>query len=86
MSSRRLSDTREKKSTKQHAADRKPQALIAATATPAVSADERRSMIACSAYLRAERRAFAAGGETEDWLAAEREIDALLSGGHSAAQ
>lgn len=94
MSSRRLSDTRDtsrpvsspaKKSAK-HAADRKPQAVIVATATPAVTADERRGMIACAAYLRAEGRAFAAGNETEDWLEAEREIDALLGGGHSAAQ
>jgi hypothetical protein len=36
-------------------------------------------MIAESAYLRAERRGFAPGGELEDWMAAEREVDALLS-------
>jgi len=39
----------------------------------------RRAMIAESAYLRAERRGFAPGGEQEDWLAAEAEVDALLS-------
>jgi len=43
-----------------------------------VSAEERRSMIAKAAYLRAERRGFAAGNETEDWLAAEKEVEALL--------
>jgi Protein of unknown function (DUF2934) len=43
-----------------------------------VTAEDRRAMIAEAAYLRAERRAFAPGHETEDWLAAEVEIDALL--------
>jgi len=36
----------------------------------------RESMIAESAYYRAERRGFAPGGELDDWLAAEREVDA----------
>jgi hypothetical protein len=40
---------------------------------------ERRNMIALAAYYRAERRRFASGHELEDWLSAEREIDALLS-------
>jgi hypothetical protein len=35
-------------------------------------------MIAQAAYLRAERRGFAPGGEDEDWAAAEAEVDALL--------
>jgi hypothetical protein len=39
----------------------------------------RRAMIAESAYLRAERRGFAPGGEAEDWVAAEKEVDALLN-------
>lgn len=43
-----------------------------------VDQDLRRSMIAQAAYYRAERRGFAPGSETEDWLAAEREIDAAL--------
>lgn len=37
--------------------------------------DERRHLIAEAAYLRAEARGFAAGGEAEDWLLAEQEID-----------
>ncbi len=53
---------------------------------PKVSVDERRGMIAKAAYLRAERRGFAPGGEAEDWLTAEQEIDALLSGAAGAAQ
>ncbi len=44
----------------------------------AVSTEDRRAMIAEAAYLRAERRGFAPGRETEDWLAAEVEVDALL--------
>jgi hypothetical protein len=48
----------------------------------AVSVDDRRAMIAEAAYLRAERRGFAPGHETEDWLAAEVEVDALLKIGH----
>jgi len=48
----------------------------------ALSAEARRAMIAEGAYLRAERRGFAPGYETEDWLAAEAEVDALLKVGH----
>jgi hypothetical protein len=35
-------------------------------------------LIAEAAYYRAERRGFAPGHEVEDWLDAEREIDAQL--------
>jgi len=63
-----------------------PKAPRAAKATAAqraaVSAEDRRAMIAEAAYLRAERRGFAPGHETEDWLAAEVEVDALLRLGH----
>jgi len=38
---------------------------------------DRRKMIAESAYYRAQRRGFAGGNPTEDWLAAEREIDTM---------
>ena len=44
-----------------------------------VSESERRAVIAIEAYLRAERRNFAAGHEVEDWLAAEAEVNARLS-------
>lgn len=40
---------------------------------------QRHAMIAERAYFLAEARAFAPGGELDDWLAAEREIDRLLS-------
>jgi hypothetical protein len=54
-------------------------------AAAAVSPEERRSMIAEAAYFRAERRGFAVGGELEDWVQAEGEIDRLteLGGSHS---
>jgi len=63
---------------------RKRRAVGAARAT--VTADQRRGMIAYSAYLRGERRGFAPGGETLDWLLAEQEVDALLSTGHTPTQ
>jgi hypothetical protein len=40
---------------------------------------DRYERIAEAAYLRAEQRGFEPGHEIEDWLAAEKEIDALLS-------
>jgi hypothetical protein len=39
----------------------------------------REQMIAEAAYYRAERRNFAGGREMDDWLAAEEEIDSLIS-------
>ncbi len=44
----------------------------------AVTREGRHVLIAEKAYLRAERRGFTPGHETEDWLAAEAEVDALL--------
>lgn len=38
--------------------------------------ESREERIARAAYQRAERRGFAPGGELDDWLAAERDIDA----------
>ena len=40
------------------------------------SSDDRRRRIAEAAYYRAERRGFATGAEDDDWLEAEKEIDA----------
>jgi Protein of unknown function (DUF2934) len=56
-----------------------------AQANVAVSDELRRAMISEAAYLRAEQRGFASGYELEDWLLAEREVDALLSANHGAA-
>ena len=57
------------------------QAVLATTALPGITADERRALIARAAYLRAESRGFPPGSEAEDWLTAEKEVDALLRGG-----
>lgn len=43
-----------------------------------VSADFRRSLIAESAYFRSQKRGSQPGSACEDWLAAEREVDARL--------
>ncbi|HEY8506795.1 MAG TPA: DUF2934 domain-containing protein [Steroidobacteraceae bacterium] len=51
----------------------------ASSGPKSITPEMRRAMIAEAAYLRAERRGFAPGGEVEDWLAAEREVDALLA-------
>jgi hypothetical protein len=72
------------KARKRRAAAQQDQAVI--TATPTVTEDQRRGMIALSAYLRAERRGFSPEGEAEDWLAAEKEVDALLNSGQTAPQ
>nr|VFK42495.1 MAG: Protein of unknown function (DUF2934) [Candidatus Kentron sp. TC]VFK43249.1 MAG: Protein of unknown function (DUF2934) [Candidatus Kentron sp. TC]VFK56915.1 MAG: Protein of unknown function (DUF2934) [Candidatus Kentron sp. TC] len=42
--------------------------------------EERWNMIAVAAYYRAEQRGFIGGNPAEDWIAAEEEIDTLLSG------
>jgi len=47
----------------------------------AASADQRHALIARCAYFRAEARGFSGGDPVVDWLASEREVDALLSGG-----
>ena len=40
----------------------------------------REAMIREAAYFRAQRRGFAQGAELDDWLAAEAEIDGVLTG------
>jgi hypothetical protein len=48
------------------------------SAAPNVNADMRLHMIREAAYYRALHRGFGGGAETEDWCAAEREIDVML--------
>jgi len=64
---------------------RTPAARTKAPRAASVSGEDRRAMIAESAYLRAERRGFAPGHEVADWLAAEQEVDALLRLRHGGA-
>ena len=59
---------------RRHAAQRRPAAGSPAAVTP----EERYRMIAEAAYNRAQLRGFTAGGEVQDWLEAEAEIDARL--------
>jgi Protein of unknown function (DUF2934) len=47
---------------------------------PSHAHPDREAMIREAAYRLAERRGFAAGGEIEDWLAAEAEVDQRLAG------
>lgn len=62
-----------------------PKAPLAPTRAR-VTPEARRGLIAENAYLRAERRGFDPGHETEDWLAAEVEVDALLRAGQGSQQ
>lgn len=48
---------------------------------PATPPEVRQRMIAEAAYYHAMQRGFAAGGELEDWLAAEVEIERLTRQG-----
>jgi hypothetical protein len=48
------------------------------TSVPPQVHDDRAKRIAERAYQLAAQRGFTPGGEVEDWLAAEREIDAEL--------
>ena len=50
-----------------------------APAGKTVTPEERWRMVAEAAYLRAESRGFSGGNPTDDWLAAEAEIDKKLS-------
>lgn len=43
-----------------------------------LAGEDRQQLIAEAAYFRAEQRGFRPGGELDDWLAAEIEVDALL--------
>ena len=55
-----------------------PEAGSGPAAGARITPEERRRMIAEAAYYRAERRGFATGGELEDWIQAETEIDRLI--------
>jgi hypothetical protein len=64
------------------APDQVPEASTAAAESAGGSAcdnaDLRRELIAVQAYLLAEARGFAPGGELDDWLTAETRVDAQL--------
>lgn len=72
----------DKSAARPRAASAQPAATPTVPTRITVSEEARRAMIAQAAYLRAERRGFAPGGEVEDWMAAEAEVDALLEAGN----
>ncbi len=53
---------------------------IASAAAAAIDAAEREARIAVAAFFLAESRGFEPGHELDDWLQAERQIDAELAG------
>lgn len=55
-------------------------AALTATAIPHPVREQREQLIKEAAYHHAESRGFEQGRELEDWLAAEAEVDARLSG------
>jgi Protein of unknown function (DUF2934) len=56
-------------------ASRASRAPTPEVAADLVSPEERHARISQAAYRRAESRGFESGGELEDWLFAEREVD-----------
>ena len=55
---------------------------VSAIRSMEMNSDERHRRIAEAAYFRAEQRGFRIGAELEDWLEAERVIDAFLARFH----
>jgi hypothetical protein len=45
-----------------------------------LSKEAKSRLIATAAYFRAEKRGFAPGGELQDWLEAERDVERQLAG------
>jgi hypothetical protein len=57
----------------------KPATAPAPTAKSRVDATERQKLIAEAAYYRALKRGFSSGSDVQDWLAAEKEVDARIA-------
>jgi hypothetical protein len=70
--------TIKKRAPRKTAAAAPARAKAVAQAAGFVGPGQRNALIAKAAYFRAESRGFAPGHETEDWLAAEAEVDAKL--------
>jgi hypothetical protein len=67
------------------AAPRKRSTSPKPVAVPAIGLEERHHLIAAAAYYIAERRGFHGASSHDDWLQAEREIDAMIAAGKFAA-
>ena len=72
--------TAAKKSTKKSTAKKSTKASKHTPSPLSITAEERYKMVAVAAYHKAEQRGFAPGNEMQDWVDAEKEIDALLYG------
>ena len=76
--------TATKKKTAASSVKKKPDASSkgkkSAASAVEITPEERWRMIATTAYLKAEARDFAPGHEKDDWLKAEKEVDALIRG------
>jgi hypothetical protein len=62
-----------------HGVDTLP-AVRLTTDAPVWTQESRHECIAQAAYLRARSRGFAPGHELQDWLEAEKAVDAMLAG------
>jgi len=49
---------------------------------PVLSTEQRNHFVAVAAFYIAERRGFTLGNPTDDWIAAEEEVDRLIASGH----
>ncbi len=70
---------------KKIAAARKSGTSPERVATRAIRPEERHHLIEAAAYYIAERRGFHGASSHDDWLRAEREIDAMIEAGKFAA-
>jgi Protein of unknown function (DUF2934) len=52
---------------------------VKADSATVIDPGNRRQLVAAEAYFLAERRGFSGGNEVEDWVAAERVVDAWLN-------
>jgi len=65
------------------AAEPKAAKTAAATSSkPALSAEQRNNYVEVAAFYIAERREFVPGNPSDDWCAAELEVDRLIASGH----
>lgn len=60
----------------------KPKIAESSPVKPVVTDDQRARYTEVAAFYIAERRGFAAGSPTDDWLAAEAEVNRLIDSGH----
>lgn len=60
----------------------KPKSVDSSSLKQVVTDEQRARYIEVAAFYIAERRGFAAGNPTDDWLAAEAEVNRLIDSGH----